>query len=441
MAALAAATAANASAMVLSMTADTKVEAYRWLVGAVLAFAVAAVCGLRANLPRSVPIVLGAALLVIGVVTPPQRSDDVWAYASYGRLVAEYHVSPYRVTPARYPADPIVRRMAPGWRKARSVYGPVFVAFASVGAAFSGDSPLALRLWFQALSAIAVVAVAVVLARGRPGVLALFLLNPFVIVVVTHEAHLDLLIGAAVLWAVLVIGRERQRLALAVVAFAALVKLTALVPLAALLLWVAATLGWRRAARVSVVPAAILAVPYLAVGGLAAVWPVTGLRALRSTTSIWHSSWLRALLDTPEGRPSEVMIVTPMVLVIAAVLAVPSVSRGDPSNAVLAAVLVPMGVYLATALYVPPWYGAAVVPSLFRSASMRALCVASLGLAVATIGYGAGTDLDGTLRELQSYSHGATRWTAVALLACMGRLLVRSRPSWERLPGDGSVSA
>jgi hypothetical protein len=62
----------------------------------------------------------------------------VYAYWDYGRLLAAHDANPYSVAPQRFAGDPADVAMAPAWRGARSVYGPVFTA-ASAGLAGTGS--------------------------------------------------------------------------------------------------------------------------------------------------------------------------------------------------------------------------------------------------------------------------------------------------------------
>src|SRR5204862_3130324 len=84
--------------------------------------------GRRGNGPstRAVVVAIGVVLLV-AVCVPPRRSHDLWAYASYGSIVARHDASPYTHRPSEYRDDPLVQQMTPGWRNTRSAYG--FTAF------------------------------------------------------------------------------------------------------------------------------------------------------------------------------------------------------------------------------------------------------------------------------------------------------------------------
>lgn len=198
----------------------------------------------RASVPggldRRLVLGLSGALLVLAVVVPPTESADVWSYAMYGRMVAQYSSSPYRHTPSEYQADPIGRRVPTFWLRSRSVYGPLFSAVSAAGMAAVGHSVLGARLFFQGLAALAV-ALALVLVDRRtrdPVALALLGVNPVTVVSVVNGGHNDALVGVAVLGGALLVATRRPGWAGVALAAGALVKVAALLPLAAVAVWV-----------------------------------------------------------------------------------------------------------------------------------------------------------------------------------------------------------
>src|SRR5437764_1325562 len=127
------------------------------LVVALVAFAVVQFRQRRAPfLTRKIVIGASAALMIVAIATPPTSSKDIWAHVMYGRIVSVHHASPYVHVPADYPSDPTLGRMADAWWHSPSVYGPAFPAISATGMAAAGESPLAQRLFFQGLSALAV---------------------------------------------------------------------------------------------------------------------------------------------------------------------------------------------------------------------------------------------------------------------------------------------
>src|SRR4051794_183751 len=79
--------------------------------------------------PRLRPAVVlagGSGLALLAVVRPPGGSHDLWSYTMYGRILAVHHANPYVAAPSAFGRDPFLGRVSPGWRHARTVYGPAF---------------------------------------------------------------------------------------------------------------------------------------------------------------------------------------------------------------------------------------------------------------------------------------------------------------------------
>jgi alpha-1,6-mannosyltransferase len=339
-------------------------------------------------LSRRVVVGASAVLLTLAVATPPSSSKDVWAYVMYGRIVAVHHANPYVRPPAAYPSDPTLGRIAPAWRGTRSVYGPAFTGASAAGMAVAGDSPLAQRLFFQLLSGLAVMLALVLLARrgADSGALALIGLNPVVLAVVAG-GHNDLLIGVAVLAGVLAARERRPALAGLLLAVAVLVKLTAVLPLVAVVTWLAFRRGLRAGARAAATAAATVVVGYALGGGTTALEPLRQASSNRSKASLWSFpvSWIeRSLLGM---RTTNVHAVTSVAVAAVAVLAVVVVAARlrdvDPAVAAGGAVLV----YLLAAAYVLPWYAAWGLPVLALAWRSRLALIAQLQASVLLLVY------------------------------------------------------
>src|SRR5437660_9059984 len=160
-------TSATVALVVCTVATATALAAGRWS-AIVLLIAVAAALGsywwmvtAEARRPalrlRAVVIAI-AVVLGVGVTMAPQRSGDVWSYAMYGRIVAVHHASPYRHLPDEYPRDPFLARMDAVYHHTPSRYGPLFSAAAGGVAAAAHGNPLATRLLFQGLAALAALA-------------------------------------------------------------------------------------------------------------------------------------------------------------------------------------------------------------------------------------------------------------------------------------------
>ena len=214
------------------------------------------------------PQVVVAAIAIVfaaAVLTPPRTSNDLWSYTMYGRMVSVHGVSPYAHTPHDFLGDPFLARVSPIWRHRASVFGPLWVGWSAVGATVAGNSALASRLFFQLTAAgIATAVLVLVWRRTRsPAALIWLGLQPAFGAVAVNGGHNDLVIGLAILAAALAVSGRRAIWAGVAIGVAALVKVTALLALVGIVIWL-----WRRdrlrAALVAVAAcAATLVVGYL----------------------------------------------------------------------------------------------------------------------------------------------------------------------------------
>lgn len=314
----------------------------------------------RPTISRRVLLGVAGGLLLLAVVRPPQASHDVWSYAMYGRVVATHHVSPYAHRPAEFASDPALARVSPGWRQARSVYGPGFTAVSAAIMAVAGDSGLAARIGFQALAASALLAVGVVLARvGVPtAALAAVVLNPLIVVGVANGGHNDALVGLALLLTTLALHRRRPAAAGLLLAAAVLVKAVAVLPAIACLLWVWRHAGRRAAAAV----AAWIGIPvmtgYAAFGGYAAIAPIFASAAHQSRASVWRRFSDGAVVP-PAFFVRHVGLLAALAVLGLTTVLVWARSREASAAPVLIASLTG---YLLLARYVLPWYFAWALP-------------------------------------------------------------------------------
>src|SRR3989442_15219682 len=71
---------------------------------------------LRRSLNIGIVLVASGALLVGSAIAPARSSDDLWAYAMYGRAIVEHHENPYVHPPSDFPGDPLLEHVDPYWR-------------------------------------------------------------------------------------------------------------------------------------------------------------------------------------------------------------------------------------------------------------------------------------------------------------------------------------
>ena len=366
-----------------------------------------------------------AVLLVTAVLLPPQGSRDIWSYAAYGRMATTHHVNPYVHRPSEFPTDPAVQRMAPGWRHTRTVYGPVFTGLSAAGMAAAGRAALPERLFFQGMAALAVVAAMALLARSGagPAAVAWVGINPAVIAVV-GGGHNDVLLGAAVLAGVIAAQRKRAALAGAFLAIGVLVKVSGLLPLVAVLAWLALRRGWRPAFIAAATSAALIGGGYLLVGGPAALQPLTGAASYRSRASFWDqpAAWVgRHLLGWGPVHPGAVTTAAGLAVLSAAAIVVAARLR-DADPAVLAggAALV----YLLGAAYVLPWYAGWALPVLALAWRSRLAVVAMLQAGALLVVYADGPGVEPDLLHAVMRNVGTVLLPVAELLTLLALVAV-----------------
>jgi hypothetical protein len=359
------------------------------LLVALAAFGVVMYCHRRTPfLSRRLVVGVSGALMLVAVVTPPSSSKDVWAHVMYGRIVSVHHASPYVHVPAEYPNDPALARVAPPWRHTPSVYGPGFTAISAAGTAAAGDSPLAQRLFFQSLAALAVMVALLLLSRSGadPGALAFVGLNPVVVTIVVG-GHNDLLVGVALLAGVLAARRANAGWAGVLLGAAMLVKVSAFLPVAAVVAWLVVRYGWRSGARTAVTAGVMTAAGYALAGGIAALTPLREAAALHSKASLWTFpvSWITRTIFGDRTTQSHVLATVALatVVVVAAVVVGSRVRDFDPAIAAGGAGFV----YLLLAAYVLPWYAGWIIPVLALAWRSRVALLAQLQASVLVLIY------------------------------------------------------
>jgi hypothetical protein len=326
----------------------------------------------RRALSMRTVLVLTLALSALAVARWPRDSTDVWSYAAYGRMTAEYGASPYLHTPSDFPNDIVARRVRPMWQDTESVYGPLWNGMSAAVVGVTHTDGRATRIAFQSIAALSVLAAVVLIARRTrdAGAAALIGLNPLVIYSVVNGGHNDALVGLALLAGVLLAMRERFALAGIAVAVAASVKIVALLGLAALAVWIWRKRGLRPATITTAVAGGAVGLGYALTGGLAGLAPLREARFHISRNSIWllaDSEGRTNLFGlgrfyrfSPEYLDSAARLSTLVVLVFAAILVWGRLRDRTPALVVGSALVA----YLLAATYVLPWYAAWVLPVL-----------------------------------------------------------------------------
>ncbi|MBI2710903.1 MAG: DUF2029 domain-containing protein [Actinobacteria bacterium] len=355
----------------------------------------------RPALDPRVVVAATAGSVLVAVVLAPWGSKDVFQYAVYGHMASVHRLNPYVHRPFELGGDPLLRSTAPGWRRARTVYGPMFTAASAVAARGFGHSARLGALFFQALNGIALVGAVAFLARRRAGSDALVFvgLAP-VLLAVVNGGHNDLLVGLAVLVALAFVADRRPLAAGLCLAAAALVKLLVLPAVAGV---VVALLLARRGAEVKRLVAgfaAPLVAGYVAVGGLRALAPVRGGARVLTRSSLWTG--VRDVLVNLSADRSDALarfaparlgtLAVAVTVVLSLVLFVRAGRRAEPAALAVGGLVV----LLLAGPYVLPWYSAAALPAAARLGDrlrwlVHAQAVLVLAVYIAPPGAGAGS--------------------------------------------------
>jgi hypothetical protein len=221
------------------------------------------------------------------VLGPPLLSSDLYSYAAQGAMIVR-GLDPYSAGPAALGGGDALQAVDPVWRNVPSPYGPLTGVLEHAAVTFGG-SPLRAVLALRLAAVVSVVVIGVCAAalatdRRRATAVALTVLNPLVLLHIVSGAHLEGVMMALVMVA-LVVTRRSPVLALVAACAAAAVK----APAAAAIVLIVAY-QWRSVRGVSAWPARL--------GGIAAVAGCWGALTVLFPNS-W--GWLGALTTPTMG--------------------------------------------------------------------------------------------------------------------------------------------
>jgi alpha-1,6-mannosyltransferase len=322
--------------------------------------------------PRHVLMAI-AAMLALVMLAPPLLSTDVFSYQAYGRMWTLYGANPYLNGPHVLLLDPLYPYIGAKWVNMPTSYGPLFTLLSGPLANLSPNENVAIAasaLAYKAIAALACLGTIALLwnasrMRGLNPIrgVALFGLNPLVILYGVGGGHNDLLMLLLTTAGVYALLAHRERASGALIAFGAGIKLTAglLLPFA---LASGVELGARKRRR-SILTGAAIASAMIAAIGVAAFGP--GQLALISTLrkvqqeGDWHSVPGFLNLGLGLGTISHIVgVLLALVFVAAFALLVRRVWRGEMDwidGAAWATF-----VMLLTASSLLPWYVAWLLP-------------------------------------------------------------------------------
>ena len=411
----------------------------------------------RRGLSRPLVIAATSGLFVVAVVVPPVQSNDLWLYASYGRMVSHHDTNPFRATPSRFPEDPFFGRVDRVWRGTRSLYGPGFVAVAASGTAVARDSALGVRLFFQILAAAAILLALLLVDRRTKDPTAWLLVgvNPMVVVGVVNGGHNDALVALALLGGVVLAVARRPILAGVALALGALVKVIVVLPAVALLAWLWRRWGLRTALVAGGVVVGIVGAGYLLAGGQTAIDPLRDAHDQVSRSSIWNAPrreiTFNLIDDGLRGRVAGAMASDRVarwanlaVAGLALILVVPRLRAKTPTVLVGGAVLA----YLLAGAYVVPWYAVWALPVLALAHRSWVTTVTLATAAVVTLAYipdpsrTGEVDPTAVVTPWQSLRYDIFAvWVPLAVWVLIAAVVARSLPSLWRAAQDGGGRA
>ena len=226
------------------------------------------------NMRALLAIIIGGWLLCCAALLGayPGESLDIFDYTFRGRMLVELGASPLATVPSAYSSQPFYQYIT--WRGQVDTYGPLWeyasglVAWVVSPVLGRGDSLIAYIVGYRLLAVLlaGIGGLIIALTVGRsdptyaPASLLAWLWNPLLLIATAIGAHNDIVMMLAVLAALLLFQRRRWVAGLLALALAAHVKLTALLILPVLGLWLERQSGWYRALRDSLI-ALVLSLP------------------------------------------------------------------------------------------------------------------------------------------------------------------------------------
>jgi hypothetical protein len=148
------------------------------------------------------PFIIAAYLVfsLLLILTPVLFSSDIYTYAMRGRIVSFYHQNPYIVPASDFPKDIFLGFTDPAWRSHAQNYGPLWTLFSALLTWIGGARPywtvLLFKLWGLVGNTLGLWLIYRI-ARTRNlnkmrEILALYALNPFILMEFVNNGHNDI---------------------------------------------------------------------------------------------------------------------------------------------------------------------------------------------------------------------------------------------------------
>ncbi|MDT4938048.1 MAG: hypothetical protein QOG80_1719 [Pseudonocardiales bacterium] len=181
---------------------------------------------------------MSAAWVTPFAIGPPLLSNDVFTYSAQG-LLARNGFDPYKVGPSALGNVHAVAAVDPSWRSVASPYGPLATTIQHLAVAISGGSPVGATIIFRMLGIACLVAIGLLAADvagpRRVQALTMTILNPLLLLQVVSAAHLDGVMCALLLGAIVAGNQRRWLLAIILAAAAGSIKAPAYLGILALI--------------------------------------------------------------------------------------------------------------------------------------------------------------------------------------------------------------
>lgn len=310
---------------------------------------------------------------MVATLLTPRGSGDVYMYAMFGSVLGNHHENPYTHAPRNFPDDPLLEPTVGGWRHVRSPYGPAFTVLSAGVAKVAADTPmLAVRI-FQSLDSVLILGVAALLfRRTRDHRVALFVvLNP-ALAAIANGGHNDIIPAALITVGLLTSTRWKA----VCFTLAIAVKLTAILPVAVILLWLLIN-RHPRAVALSASVAALTLLSFAAFGIGNVLSSLGDSDMTTSRASLW------SLPNHLGGNVGMFATIGAAALACVGAFTRPALRSNSPLLAAALAALIELFLYP----YVLPWYAAPALLIAAATTDKRLMTAAFMPSAALLIAY------------------------------------------------------
>lgn len=168
--------------------------------------------------PRLATLLLITGLFVLPLLfTYPYNANDLFRYATRGRITAVYHGNPFEQPPQAYPHDPFTP-LAGEWMNATTPYGPIWELTAAGFAAVTPRNPVANLIALKLFSAVLHLLMGILIWRllaaspsQQRNRTLMWLLNPALLLTFVADGHNDSLMLFWLIWGWAILRDDKRR--------------------------------------------------------------------------------------------------------------------------------------------------------------------------------------------------------------------------------------